>query len=187
MPENSEVVPCGICRTTDHVVAASAYTAASDTEIVVDEDRLSPDGVEIFLEKPDEPEAPSVMLWMLAAVIPFVLFFVYWFAPIHRVFKVFLFLWTIAFGVVTFVPELAARQLYPLVGMGLFFFYWVALMLGRRTARAELQAVRIPAYQSQLARWQRLQYCTHCQVAWLEGTPRASVPLVDVPALLEGR
>lgn len=88
----------------------AAYTPATDVKVTGDDDRMDPDGVAIFLETPDAPEAPSVMLWLLAAIIPFVLFFVYWFAPIGRAFKAFLLLWPLAFGVVLFVPALGATD-----------------------------------------------------------------------------
>lgn len=69
--------------------------------------------------------------------------------------------------------------------MGHLFFYWVALMVGRGRARRELESVKIPAYQARLSRYQHVQYCKRCQMAWLD-TAAAAVQLVDVESLLTG-
>lgn len=177
------VLSCATCRQTDQVVAASAYTAASDAKIAGDDSRVEPDGVEIFLEKPEKPEAPSVLLWALAPFIPFVLFFIYWFAPIHRGFKFFLFGFTVMFAA-SVLPPLNKTEIYPIIGMLHFLLYWGALFLGRDRSKVELLTKKLPAYNARLARWEHLQYCKRCQMAWLDNASAAPVKLVDVESLL---
>lgn len=172
---------CASCGANGRVVAASAYRAANDAK-TDDPDRMEPDGVETFLERPEPPEAPSVMLWMLAAFIPFALFVVYWWAPINRAFKVLLLCATIAFFAT--VPPFSDAGWYPVVGLVHFALYWLALMAGRGASRAELAATRMPAYQARLARWERLQYCMTCQQVWLDTARAKPVRLVDVESLL---
>ena len=87
---------CATCCNGDQVVAASAYAAATDPEVAGDDDRVPPEMVASFLEKPDKPTGSTLLGWIVAPLIPLVLFFVYWFAPIHRGFKFFLFGWTVA-------------------------------------------------------------------------------------------
>lgn len=177
-------VTCGTCRQADQVVAAAAYTTAADPEVKGDDDRTPPDMVALFLQKPDKPEATGLMLWILAPFIPAVLFFVYWFAPIHRGFKFFLFGFTVAFWASVFVPAMYEAQIYAFIGLLHMLLYWVALFIGRDQAKVELLTVKIPAYNAQLARWQHLQYCMRCQKAWLDNTSAAPVDIVDTEQLL---
>lgn len=177
------VLTCDACRTADQVVAASAYTAASDSKQPGD-DRIDPDGVEIFLEKPEQPEAPTLVGWVLAAFIPLVLFFVYWFAPIHRGFKYLLFGFTVMFVASIFVAPIYATGIYPIVGLLHLLLYWGALFLGRDRSKVELVTTHIPAYRARLARWEHLQYCKRCQRVWLDNASVPPVKLVDVETLL---
>jgi hypothetical protein len=174
---------CATCGQGDQVVAASAYTAAADTKLP-GEDRLDPDGVAIFLERPEKPEASGVMLWMIAPFIPLVLFFVYWLAPIHKGFKFFLFGFTVAFWVSVFVPAMYAAQIYAFIGLLHLLLYWVALFIGRDQAKVRLLTEQIPAYNTAIARWEHLQYCKRCQKVWLDNTSAAPVDLTDIESLL---
>jgi hypothetical protein len=184
-PAAPATLACPACRTSDQVVAASAYTVASDPEVKGDDDRVPPDMVELFLQKPDRPTATGLMLWVLAPFIPTVLFFVYWFAPIHRGFKFFLFGFTVVFWVAVFVPSLNEEQIYAFVGLLHLLLYWVALFIGRDQAKVALLTEKIPQYNRMLARWQHLQYCKRCQKVWLDNMPAAPVDLVDVESFLK--
>lgn len=179
-------VVCGTCRKDDQVVAASAYTEASDPEVKGDDSRVSPDVVAMFLAQPEKPEAPSVVLWALAPFIPLVLFFVYWFAPIHRGFKVFLFGFTVMFWGSIFVPPFDKSGMYPIIGMLHLLFYWMALFMGRGAQMTKLQTETVPRYQAMLARWPHLQYCKRCQMIWLDNAPAAPVTVVNSEELLAG-
>ena len=176
---------CGTCRTADQVVAASAYKIADDPEVKGDDDRVSSDMVESFLEAPSRPGAPSIFGWAIAPLIPAVLFFVYWFAPIHRGFKFFLFGFTVMFWASVFVPPLSTAEIAPFIGMLHMLFYWVALFIGRDQAKVTLLTEKIPQYNSMLARWQHVQYCKRCQRVWLDNASAAPVDLVDVESLLK--
>jgi hypothetical protein len=178
------ILTCSTCRQSDQVVAASVYTAAADVAVKGDDNRVEPDGVAIFLEKPDKPVASGVLGWAVAPLIPAVLFFVYWFAPIHRGFKFFLFGFTVMFWVSVLVPPLSQAQLYPFIGLLHLLLYWGALFLGRDRAKVQLLTERIPAYNARLARWQHLQYCKRCQMTWLDNASAVPVNLVDVESLL---
>jgi hypothetical protein len=177
---------CGTCGNGDQVVAASAYKAANDPEVKGDDDRVSPDMVESFLEAPSKPVASGILGWALAPFIPLVLFFIYWFAPIHRGFKFFLFGFTVMFWVSALNPKMNAAQIYAFIGMLHFLFYWVALFMGRDAAKVKLLTDEIPAYNTGIARWQHVQYCTRCQKVWLDNASTAPVDLVDVETLLKG-
>jgi len=177
---------CGTCGNGDQVVAAAAYKAADDPEVKGDDDRVSPDMVESFLEQPDKPVASGVLGWAIAPFIPVVLFFVYWFAPIHRGFKFFLFGFTVMFWVSALVPSLYAAQIYPFIGLLHLLFYWVALFIGRDQAKVALLTEKIPQYNSMNARWQHAQYCKRCQKVWLDNASVAPVDLVDIESLLKG-
>jgi len=177
---------CGTCGNSDQVVAASAYAAAADPEVKGNDDRVPPEMVASFLEKPEKPTGSTLLGWIVAPLIPLVLFFVYWFAPIHRGFKFFLFGWTVAFWASVLVPALSAAQIYPFIGLLHLLFYWVALFIGRDQAKVELLTVKIPAYNAMLARWPHLQYCKRCQKVWLDNAAAAPVDLTDVESLLKG-
>ena len=177
---------CPACGTSDQVVAASAYKAETDPEVTGDTDRVPPDMVTSFLEQPEKPVATGILGWVIAPFVPLLLFFIYWFAPIHKGLKLFLFGWTIAFWVSTLVPSLYDMQIYPFLGMLHLLFYWVALFIGRDAHKVEYLTKRLPEYNAMLARWQHTQYCVRCQKAWLDNAPAASVDIVDVEALLKG-
>jgi hypothetical protein len=168
------------------VVAASAYAAALDPEVKGDDDRTPPDLVALFLQQPDRPVASGLMMWIIAPLIPVVLFFVYWFAPIHRGFKFFLFGFTLVFWVTVFVPSLNAAQVYAFVGLLHLLLYWAALFIGRDAHKVNLLTKQIPEYNAKLARWAHLQYCTRCQKVWLDNSPTAPVDIENVDTLLAG-
>lgn len=177
---------CTVCGKGDQVVTASAYDTAADPKVTGDDERTDADMVALFLQRPDKPEAGGVLGWAVAPLIPLVLFFVYWFAPIHKGFKFFLFGWTVAFFVTALVPSLNAMQLYAFVGMFHLLFYWVALFIGRDQQKVELLTKKIPEYNAMLARWEHLRYCMRCQRAWLDTAPAAPVEITDIEALLKG-
>jgi hypothetical protein len=177
---------CTVCGKGDRVVAASGYAVANDPEVPGDDERVDADMVALFLQRPDKPQAGGVLGWAVAPFIPLVLFFVYWFAPIHKGFKFFLFGWTVAFFVTALVPELRAMELYAFVGMFHLLFYWVALFIGRDQQKVELLTKQIPEYNAMLARWEHLRYCMRCQRAWLDNASAAPVEITDVDALLKG-
>jgi hypothetical protein len=177
---------CGSCRNADQAVAASAYDATTDPEVKGDEDRVPPDMVASFLAPPDKPVASGLMGWIIAPLIPVVLFFVYWFAPIHRGFKLFLFGWTVAFWASVFMPGMYEANIYAFIGLFHLLFYWVALFIGRDQAKVELLTVKIPEFNTMLARWQHLQYCKRCQKVWLDNASAAPVDLIEVESLLKG-
>ncbi len=170
----------------DQVVAASAYQPSTDPEVKGDDERVSPDMVQSLLEAPEKPGSSSVLSWALAPFIPLVLFFVYWFAPIHQGFKYFLFGWTVMFWASVFVPALSASELYPFIGLLHLLLYWVALFMGRDQANVKLLTQELPSYNARLARWQRMQYCKRCQKVWLDHAPAASRDLTEYEALLNG-
>jgi len=177
---------CRSCGTSDQVVAASAYAVASDPEVKGDDDRTPPDMVELFLQKPDRPVATGLMMWVVAPFIPAVLFFVYWFAPIHRGFKFFLFGFTVVFWVTVFIPSLNEEKIFAFVGLLHLLLYWAALFIGRDAHKVELLTKKIPEYNAKLARWTHLQYCKHCQKAWLDNSSSAPVDIDDVDKLIVG-
>lgn len=177
---------CAVCGKGDQAVAAAAYDATSDPKVTGDDDRADPEMVALFLQRPDKPAAGSVLGWAVAPFVPLVLFFVYWFAPIHRGFKFFLFGWTVAFFVTALVPALNAMQLYAFVGLFHLLFYWVALFIGRDQRKVELLTKTIPEYNAMLARWERLRYCMRCQRAWLANATSAPVEIAEIDALLKG-
>ncbi len=182
----SATLMCGTCNKTDQVVAASAYAAASDPEVKGDDDRVPPEMVASFLGAPSRPTKSGVLGWVVAPFVPFVLFFVYWFAPIHKGFKFFLFGWTVAFFVTALVPTLRDAGIYAFIGMLHMLFYWVALFIGRDQTNVTLLTVKIPEYNTMNARWQHLQYCKRCQKVWLDNASTAPADLTDVDALLKG-
>lgn len=185
-PSTAPALACATCRNTDQVVAASAYSEASDPEVKGDDDRVPPDMVASFLEPPDKPAPVNMQWWIVAPFIPTFLFFIYWFAPIHKGFRFFLLGWTIAFWASVFVPGLYEQQIYAFVGLFHLLFYWGALFIGRDQAKVDLVTVKIPAYNAMLARWQHLQYCKRCQKVWLDNSAAASVDLLEVETLLKG-
>lgn len=179
---------CPACRQADQVVAAPAYTAASDTDVKSDGDRASPDLVATFLEKPEKPaQTKSVFLWALSALIPTFVFFIYWFAPIHKGFKFFLFGLTIVFFASVFVPTLSQAQIYPFIGLFLLLFYWGSLFIGRDSGKVDYVTKLLPEYNAKLARWEHLRYCKRCQKLWLDNAAGAApVDLTDIETLLAG-
>jgi hypothetical protein len=179
-------ITCATCRNADQVVSAADYTVATDPEVKGDDDRVPPDMVKMFLDKPDKPVSVGILGWVIAPFIPTVLFFVYWFAPIHRGFKFFLFGWTIMFWASVFVPKAYEMQLYAFIGLFHLLFYWVALFIGRDQAKVQLLTVKIPEYNAAIARWRHLQYCKRCQKVWLDNTSGAPMELTDTDALLKG-
>ena len=85
-----------------------------------------------------------------------------------------------------FIPKLYEAQIYAFIGLLHLLFYWVALFIGRDQAKVELLTVKIPEYNTKLARWQHLQYCKRCQKVWLDNASAAPVDLTDVESLLKG-
>jgi hypothetical protein len=124
--------------------------------------------------------------WIVAPFIPTFLFFIYWFAPMHRGFKFFLLGFTAMFWVSVFVPGLYEHQIYAFIGLLHLLLYWGALFIGRDQAKVELVTVKVPQYNAMLARWQHLQYCKRCQKVWLDNGSAAPVDLLEVESLLKG-
>jgi hypothetical protein len=177
---------CPSCGIDDQVVAASAYASVTDPEVQGDDDRVPPDLVGSFLEKPGKPVAARVLTWAAAPLVPIVLFFIYWFAPIHKGFKFFLLGWTIAFWVSVFVPALVDMEMYAFLGLCHLLLYWAALFAGRRQHKVEYLTRRIPEYHAMLARWERMRYCKRCQRAWLDNASGAAVGVTEIEAMLKG-
>lgn len=177
---------CPSCGQGDQVVAASAYDPKSDPKVAGDDDRADAEMVALFLQKPDAPAAGGVRGWALAAFVPTVLFFIYWFAPIQRGFKFFLLGWTIAFWTSVLVPPLREMQLYAFLGLFHLLSYWIALFVGRNRHKVNLLTKQIPEYNTKLAHWEHLRYCQRCQRAWLDNASGVPVGITEIDALLKG-
>ena len=75
-------------------------------------------------------EPVGITLWVLAAFIPTVLFFIYWFAPVPKATRPVLLVCTLAF--IASAVGYVADGWYPIIGMVHLALYWGALVAGRK-------------------------------------------------------
>lgn len=181
---------CPKCGRSDQSFSAEDFCSRtfSDAEdkAADESDKWGPTFAQCMLEKPEEPEAPNLGLWVVVPLIPLVNFIACWFAPMRRGHKFFMLGILIVFLVCASVPEINKTAAYAFVGCFFILFYYVALFLDRGRQESEYLTRRLPEYRMSLPRWGHLRYCQRCEVVWLDGDAGRWVGVDKTPEIMKG-
>jgi hypothetical protein len=145
----------------------------------------------VFLAKPEEPEAFSLLGWSIALLIPFLNVLALFIAPFTMGLKFFMIAAGLVYvGVViwyaagTFPDPFAAKDAAMMTGFTTFALYFVALLHSWGTARRDVRARRGPAWRRSVERWEHLVYCDACAAVFLDDAEGAPVPVEKAPELI---
>jgi hypothetical protein len=187
-PPAARAGECAKCGLADQSFTASDFVLQdfSQAETKGKGDEWDPAATREFLARPEKPELPGLVLWILIPFIPILNALMIWFAPLHKSYKFVMLALAALFIACVAVPSLYQFGAYAFVGITLLVVYYGGLVIDRGRQKAELEQKRIPEWTRMTGKWEQVCYCRRCDLAWLAGDPARQVPPENLRQLLEG-